>query len=560
MSIATTLSRITGFARVWVTAYALGAGLMSSAYTIANNVPNMIYELVAGGILSALFIPTFMEVKNERGSDGAWKFASHVFNIFIIALGAVALVGTIWPEPFIWTQTFLNPTSNGPELREAASFFFRFFAIQVMLYGGGMIIQSVLNARRKYLWTALGPIFNNLVVIAFLFAYTLFPQNQTTLTWVAIGTTLGVAAMFAVMLPSMIKLDFKYHFELGLADPAVRKMLRLAWPTLIYVITNLVAVTIRTAAATNVSVSGPAIVMFANTWSNLPYGILAVALATAVYTELSSFATKGDMAGFKKTLTGGLRSTALLILPTSAMLYALATPLLSLFRGGKFTDADIPAVASVLRIWAVTIVFFACMMFVLRAFYSLKDTKSPALTNLFTSLVQIAGYLVLTTGIHSWPGLGVNGIPLADGIFYFLQFGALMIWMRRKIGSFDIKSFFVVFAKMALASVIAAAATLWIANRLSPYFSSGRLGALAIIIIAGLIGLVIAFGLAWLMRVEELSLLTNLLGRIIGRGSAKQLSASSADSASEVEADALLAEEEIARLQDPPEEVGDGLL
>ena len=147
---ATLLSRVTGFARMWATALALGATAISSSYNIANNVPNMIFELIAGGILSSLFIPTFMDVKKERGEAQSWRFASHVFNIFVLALGLVALVGTIFPEPFIWTQTFRMTSQEALSVRATAGFLFRFFAIQVVLYGGGMVVQAVLNAQRRF--------------------------------------------------------------------------------------------------------------------------------------------------------------------------------------------------------------------------------------------------------------------------------------------------------------------------------------------------------------------------------------------------------------------------
>lgn len=511
---ATLLSRITGFVRMWATALALGATAISSSYNIANNVPNMIFELIAGGILSSLFIPTFMDVKKERGEKGAWRFASHVFNIFVLILGLVALLGTLFPEPFIWTQTFRMTSAEALKVRATAEFLFRFFAIQVVLYGGGMVIQAVLNASRRYLWTALGPVFNNLVVIGTMLFVATQPLNNRTLVILACGTTLGVAAMFAVMVPSLKKTELKYYFELGFKDPAARKMLKLAIPGLFYVITNLITVSFRNASALSVSAEGPSVLTYAWTWYQLPYGILAVALATALFTELSECASNKDKTAFKVTLSHGLRQTALLIMPCAAILFALATPLTTLFMAGRFTAQDIPAVASVLRMWALALTFYACMMFVLRSFYSLKDTKTPAIANLATSIIQVTGYLVLTTGIGAWKGFGLKGIPLSDLIFCFLQFGILTLLLRKKIGGFDFSSFVSVFVRMAIASLIGGILSSLALSFLNPYFS-GVPGALVKIIIGGMLGLIGAFGVASLLKVKEISDAKALMGKLL---------------------------------------------
>lgn len=515
MSVATLLSRITGFARMWATALALGAGAVASAYNVANNVPNMIFELVAGGILSSLFIPTYMDVREQRGDDEAWRFVSHIFNICLVALGFVAVIGTVFPAPFIWTQTFKMSADTAGLVREPAEFFFRFFAIQVVVYGAGMVIQGILNAQRKYLWTALGPVFNNLTVIATMLFVASRPRlDSTTLMVLAIGTTLGVVVMFAVMIPSLGKARIKYKFELGLKDPAIRKMLKLAIPTLIYVITNLVTVSFRNASALSASPSGPSVLSYAWTWYQLPYGILAVALATAMFTELSQYASKNDMKGFTSTLSRGLRSTTLLIMPTAAVLCALATPLASLFVAGRFEAEDVVHVANALRFWSLALTFFALMMFVLRAFYSLKDTFTPAWTNLGSSALQITGYLVLTTGFGAWTGFGINAIPLTDALFCLLQFTILLTLMRKKLPELDVAGFIGVFARMAVASVVGGIVASFTSGWLDG-FGQGIGGALLQVGGAGILGLSTAFLIALLLRVNEVTVLRNIARTLI---------------------------------------------
>jgi putative peptidoglycan lipid II flippase len=462
-----------------------------------------------------------MELKAQRGDDGAWAFASHVFNIFVLALGVVAIVGTLFPEPFIWTQTFRRSALEAESVRRSAEFFFRFFAIQVVFYGGGMVMQGLLNAQRKYLWAALGPVFNNLVVIATMLVFAAMPVGRTSLTVLAAGTTLGVVIMFSVMIPSLVRGGIRYQPTLGLNDPAVRRMMVLAVPTLIYVITNLVAVSFRNASALavpGIMGKGPAILMYAWTFYQLPYGILAVALATAVFTELSDAAGRKNMVELKAHFSRGLRATGVLVLPAAAMLIALAEPLVSLYRVGAFKASDVAPVASALRLWGAGLIFFACTMFLLRTFYSLKDTRTPMLANLVLTPVQIGLYMVLSTGIAGWPGLGLNGIPIADAVFYALLFAGLAVLLRRRIGGYDIRGVARTFAVMALASTFGAVIAFGIARALAPDVASFG-AALLQVTAGGTVGLALAFGLGRLAGVPELSIVTGLLGRLLRRNS-----------------------------------------
>lgn len=517
MSTATALSRVTGFIRMWATAYALGATGLMASYSVANNIPNMIFELVAGGILSSLFIPTFLEVREERGEERAWAFASHVFNLAVLALGVLALLGTVVPQPFIWTQTFRLPADAASDVREVAAFFFRFFAIQVVVYGGGMVIQGLLNARRQFLWTALGPVFNNLVVIATMIAAArLGAATPSGMVLLATGTTLGVVAMFAVMVPDLVRGGFRYTPELGLHDPAVRRMLVLAVPSVIYVVTNLTAVSFRNASAFAVASNGPGILAYAWTFYQLPYGILAVALATAVFTELSEAAGKRDMGAFKRHFGSGLRMTGVLMLPMAAGLVALSEPLISLYSVGAFEPSSVPVVASALRFWATGLIFYASMMFVLRAFYSLKDTRTPMLANLALTTVQIALYWVLSTGIGSWDGLGVDGIPIADVVFYALLFGTLALLLRRKIGGFDLGGIAGVYLRMTVAAAVGGAAAYATAEALAPV-ASGVTGSLLQSGAGMIVCLAVALVIGRILGVAEVASAIALFGRLARR-------------------------------------------
>lgn len=518
MSLSTAASRITGFVRTWAMAYALGVTALSASYSVANNIPNMIFELAAGGVLSSVFIPLFIERMQRDGEDEAWRFASYVFNITLIVLGIVAVIGTIWAEPFVRTQTF----RISAEKAQLAVYLFRFFAVQVVFYGVGMVTTGILNSYRKFLWPAVAPIFNNVVVIITLLGFYVPLKDthpQLALTGLAVGTTLGVVAMAIVQIPSLVRIGIRYTPRIDWKHPALRTIARKMGPLLLYTVTNLIAVSFRNAYAFGATDRGPAILQYAWMFYQLPYGIFAVALATAIFPELSALAEKRDWAGFKAMFASGFRSTAVLIIPLATLLVALAEPLVRLYRAGSFTAADVPVVAGVLVWWAAGLFFFASYMFVLRTFYALQDTTTPMVTNAALTVLQIGLYAALTTGVAGWAGFGIKGIPIADGIFFAIHLAVLGLLLRRHIGGYDLRGIAWTVARVLVASLAGAAAAIAVL-RLTASLATGA-GFLAQLALAGIAALAVTYGGASLFGVTEVRAGAKRLRRLIpGRRSA----------------------------------------
>jgi len=515
MSISTLVSRLTGFLRTWAMAYALGRTLLADSYDIANNLPNMLFELLAGGVLSSVFIPLFMERLKQDGDTEAWKFASYVLNILVLVLGAVALVATLWPEPFVRSQTL----TVSAEQAATAVWLFRFFAVQIVFYGIGLVFTGVLNSYRHFLAPAVAPIFNNLVVtVALLGFYVPFRESNPTLalTGLAVGTTLGVAVMAFVQLPALIKLGVRYTPRIDWHHPALKTAFAKMVPILIYVVTNLVAVTFRTNFAVSTGEGGQAALRYAWQFYQLPYGIFAVALATAFFPELTEKANAGDLQGFGRLFSRGIRSTLVLILPLATLLIVLASPIITLYRAGQFTTGDVPIVAGVLGWWAAGLVFFAAYMFVLKSFYALQDTKTPMITNVVATTLHIALYAALTAGVGDWQGLGLIGIPIADGIFFCTHTLILGIILKRRVGDIDGDVIALTAVKALLASAVGAGAA-WALRFALGGVATLPGGFLVQLVVAGAGGLAVAYGLMAAMRVPELALVTDRISSRLRR-------------------------------------------
>ena len=514
MSVSTAVSRVTGFARNWTMAYAMGVTLVSSSYVVANNIPNMIYELVAGGILSSVFIPVFIERMQRDGEHDAWKVASYVFNLSLVVLGLVALLGTVFAEAFVRTQTF----RISREEAELATYFFRFFAVQIVFYGALAVFTGVLHSYRRFVAPAVAPIFNNVVVIVTLLGfYVPFRDSDPDLavTGLAIGTTLGVVTMAVAQIPSLVKIGIRYTPRIDLSHPAIRKMGRKVLPIFGYVATNMVALSFRNAYAFEVSEKGPAALQYAWMFYQLPYGIFAVALATAIFPELATDADKGDWPSFKARFSKGLGATGVLIIPLSAMLVALSAPVITLYRAGDFTAEDVPLVAGVLVFWALGLFSFAGYMYVLRTFYALQDTRTPMLTNFGATAVRIVLYAALTTGLGA-ASIGLRGIPLADALVFSVHLLWLVWLLRRRVGAVDGRGTLSSLGRLALASAVGGVAA-WALFEVTSAVGSLPLGFVLQLVFAGTVGLGVTYVAAKLLRVPEIAYASDVVKRAFSR-------------------------------------------
>ena len=512
MSVATLLSRITGLIRTMAMAIALGNTLFTSEYYIANNLPNMLYELVAGGVLTTAFLPIYLAQLKKRGKDGAALYSSNILSISAIALGAVVLIATIFAPQVIFTQSFVTPNLN----IENATFFFRFFAIQVIFYGVGAIISGLLNAHRRFLWPALGPVFNNVVVIVTLLGYPTIASIDPFVAkiWLAIGTTLGVVAMFAAQLPALFKLKIPLRFYINFKDSALVDTLKLALPAAAFIAMNLIAVSAMNAFALGVTGKGPATISYAWLWYQLPYGVIAVALSTALLTEMSKASAAEDWKGFRENVRLGLRTTLFLIIPLAAIILTLSVQLAGLYHAGAFTSQDVLAVANLVEMWCIALPFYATYMFIYRVFSAKRDLKRFIIIDAFGRILLVALYGFFTTGFGLWQGFGLVGIPLADACVYALLCALMLYVLRKEIGSFGLTKAIWDACKILVAALVAIVVPFII---LLGDYEQTQLISLAMILVFGVYSLVVFYLICRLFKIPEITMVNTIATRLFDR-------------------------------------------
>ena len=510
MSIATLGSRATGLVRTWAMAFAIGNSFLTSSYQIANNMPNTIYELVVGGILGAAFIPIFLLQKEQRGEEESNRFACNVLNLFIVVLGILTILAIVFARQVIWTQTFAEGSSE--EVISYSVKFFQIFAIQIMFYGLGGVITGMLNANRVYFLPSLAPALNNVIVIISFFVYIPLSYLNPDLAIIvlAVGTSLGVVAQFAIQIPALVKGGFKYSWFIDLHDPALREAVKIAIPTFIYIVGTMVSFSCRNAFSLQAADNGPSTLIYAWTWYQLPHGVVAVSLSRALFTEMSADAAKGDVAALREHVVSGISGTLLLIIPLAFLMGALSTPLMQLFRAGAFSAQDVITVAQVLSIWAISLPFYSVSMFMYNVFASVRKFHVFAIISCALAVVQIAMYAVLCNP----SSLGLYGVPIADLVYYGAICIISVIASLKHIGSVPLGKILWLALRTVVAGAIGAVVAIAVQSVL-PSLGDGIVSGLVQLATCGIIGLVVSFALCVLFRIPEASLVTRVITRFL---------------------------------------------
>lgn len=439
----TALSRITGFVRVAAIAYAFGASNLGDAYNLANQAPNVVYELILGGILSATLVPVFID-RLERDDGGVEAIVRIVLRALVV-LTVVAVLAAPW---IMRLYTSLRSDDEAAALESVGVPLMRMFLVQILFYGLTTLATAVLHARKVFTVPAFAPVLNNLVVSAVMVAVPIVnggapelrdvDEDTGLLVLIGMGTTAGIVAMTVVLWPAIRRTGVPLGLGRGddagpgwradLRHSAVREVARLSGWTVGYVAANQVALAVIAVLANqregDVTAYTTAFVFF-----QLPHGLVAVSIMTTFLPELSDAAADGDWDRYRRRFAYGLRALAAIVLPAAAGYVAIGRPLVSvLLERGSFDAADVAVTADILQNFALGLFGFSVYLYALRGFYAMKDTKTPFKLNVFENGVNIALGLALVGP------LGVQGLGLAYAIAYLLAAAVALAVLRTRIG------------------------------------------------------------------------------------------------------------------------------
>lgn len=411
----------------------MGTTYLANTYQSANTAPNLIFELIAAGVLTSIFVPTFVSYLVEGDEAGGWQAANALTSVALVALIGLSILLFV-SAPLIIDLLLIGV--DEPAVREdstrVGTELLRLFAPQIVFYGAGMIMTGALHARRRFVAPAMAPIFNNVVVIAVYLIYAaLRPSGapevgevtQAQVLLLGLGTTFGVIAMTAVLAPSLRKLGWKFRWNFDTRHPAVRKGARLGLWALGYAGGYQAGLIVVLVLANRIE-GGVAAYQWAFTFFYLPHALVGVPLFNVLFTAMSEHAARRDLSGLAARMTQGLRMLFFILFPLAVACVALgpSATRAALEHGAMTPDGSL-LVGRTLAFFGLGLPAYSAFLVMTRAFYALEDAKTPALINGATTLLTIA----LGAAGFAWAPEGWEIAGLAAGHSVGFVLGAVML-------------------------------------------------------------------------------------------------------------------------------------
>ncbi len=518
MAVGTALSRGTGFLRTAVIAAALG-DTIADAYNVANTVPNIIYELLLGGVLTSVVVPLIVQAARRDGDDGE-AYSQRLLTLTVAAL-TLASALAVAAAPLIVRAYGLT----GAEA-ELGTTFARFFLPQILFYGVGALVGAILNVRGSFappMWT---PILNNLVVIAtgLLFITVThgqvqpghLPRGDTLL--LAAGTTAGIVVQSVALLPALRRTGFRFRLRTDLRGMGLRHAGRLGGWVFLYVLVNQVGfVGISKLATRAYPHFGFSAYTYAFLLVSLPYAIVAVSVITAMLPRMSRAASEDRLDDVSADLAGGLRLAGVLMVPAQLLLMALGPLVATVVFAHVRLDVDSARFVGVVLVgYAVSLVPFSVFQFQLRAFYALQDTRTPALVNIGVNVVNLAVDVVLYLAL-SGREARIVGLALGYSASYLVGCAVFTTLLRRRLAAPSRPQHVLrTYVRLTLAALVGTAVAWGTAETLVSVLGTGPLGA-AVGLVAGVgLGAPLYIHLADRLRVAEVRQLLGVVRARLG--------------------------------------------
>jgi putative peptidoglycan lipid II flippase len=379
-----TVSRLTGFMRVLAVGAALGTTFLGNTYQSSNVVSNLLFEILAAGLLSAPLVPAFVGLLGRGDKAGAERLAGSLLGWALLGLGVVVVAGMVGSSAVMRLLT-IGVADGG--VREAqvrlGSFFLWFFLPQVLLYATGAVSSALLHGTRRFAAAAYAPVANNLIVTVTMVAYMAMADGGPSLELplsqklvLAVGTTAGVVAMTAVPVVGLVRAGYRLRPRLEVGD-AVRSVARVgAWGA-VMLAAGQVLIGVAYVSANRVE-GGVIAFTLAFTFFLLPPALIAHPLYTALYPRLAAHVHAGNRRAFASDVRDGLRRLAVLTLPASLAL-GLLSPLLRFVSIGALDQADGTFVGRVLLAFAFGLVGYSAFQLLARAATAAGNARLPAL-------------------------------------------------------------------------------------------------------------------------------------------------------------------------------------
>jgi putative peptidoglycan lipid II flippase len=521
MAIASLASRATGFLRNIVVAAAVGAGLHSAgdAYGLANTLPNMVYELLLGGVLTSVIIPVLVKAQQDDRDRGV-AYTQRLLSIAVTGLAGSTVLAVLAAP---WLIAIFG---GQPSDRPVATLFATLLLPEIFFYGLGAMFAAILNSRHVYGWPAWAPVMNNLITIATVGLFALVPGpralstatiSNTQILVLGIGTTLGIAAQALVLIVPLRRTGFIWRWRFRANPNEAGRMAEFRTLTL-WVLGYVAVSQVGVVVINRVALSHGAVQIFANAdlLFQVPYGIVGVSLLTALMPRMSRAAARGDTDEVLDDLRLGTRLSAVALVPISAGLIALGPAFTAVILLGRFTPENARLTGIALAAGAFGLTPFALVMLQQRVFYAMRDARTPTVINIAMVATKVA---LVTVGAATLHGKAVIlALTVSTSLSYVAGCVAGHLLLRHRFGRLGfapVARTIGLIGTAALAGGVAAAAVVLTGSVL---LGGGRLASLAELLAGGAAGLIVLAVVATRLPLPEVSEIVNAVRGRTGRG------------------------------------------
>ena len=529
MATGTVVSRITGIARDIALAAALGFYLVSDAYSLGNSLPTIIYILVVGGALNAVFIPQLVR-RMEKDDDGGNAYADRLITLtgsVLLALSILAVVAAPW------IVDLYTPADYPQSQYDLAVAFARLCLPQIFFYGAYTMLSQVLNARGTFGAPMFAPIANNVVAITTFVLFIIVAGTSAAadgalttgqVLLLGIGTTAGVVVQAAILIPVLGRAGYRWRPRFDWKGQGLGKAAKLAGWTVGLVLVNQITYIVITrlaaqanvdAAASGATAAGITTYQKAHLVFMLPHSVITISIVTALLPALSRLAHEGKLKEVGEDVAGAMRLVAALVVPIAAMLFVLGSDVsVLLFGYGAATTDQAAVMGDVVSIFMIGLVPFTLFYVLLRGFYAMEDTRTPFVVTVIFSVIMLALVLWLFAfltdlGVTSAGGPQIAGIALGYVLAYWCGFVVLWWWLAHRLGSLQSGATAWVLLRLLIAGgvavVVAGLTRIATLDLLIRDGLNTQLTALVLIMTAVIVGVPTFFFAAWLLRVREVS-------------------------------------------------------
>ncbi|WP_433870713.1 murein biosynthesis integral membrane protein MurJ [Saccharopolyspora sp. CA-218241] len=522
MAIATLISRATGFLWKLLLAFAVGFGVVNDSFTVANTLPNSIFELLIGGVLTSIVVPVLVRAQ-KSDPDGGQRFTQQMMSIAIVVLGIGTVLSLIAAPALTWVMVTESDGSN-PELVTALAYL---LLPQIFFYGISALVGAILQSKQTFSPPAWAPVVNNLVVIATILAYMALPGQITVdpvrmtdshLLVLGVGVTLGVVAQALIQLPALRRTGFRFRWRFGW-DSRLGEFGGLALWTVGYVAVSMIGLVALTRVATAAEVGSWSTYNYVWMLLQLPYGVIGFSVMTAILPRMSAAAADQDYERVKGDLSLGNRLSTAMLLPISGVMTGLGVPLgTALFAlNGSGEDASTLGVA--LAVSSFGVLPYAITMMQMRTFNALKDARTPTLI----MVVMTAAKLLMALAVSALlpPERVVYGLTFINSLSFVVGWLVGEAWLRHRLGPLGSRRFLVTLGKTLVASVVGGGLSFLCAWLIGAGQIGGQVGAAVAwvqLVVGAVVGFAAIFGLMALLRVAELQPAIGRLTGLLRRG------------------------------------------